>query len=431
MKLLQFTPDVLTSIYDSVNETCFDFGTTAVSKILFKSIFGPCVMFFLFIVYLCQLCVFSVTKKKSKLISVIKFKLVQSFILVILLSYQQIVAGAFTLVKCINIGNIDWLYVQGNIQCFTHWQKTIEIFIWLSIFPSFFVLSHVPYYVEMNQMSVPMFILVCLLPVPCLVIFHLTKAWNKFRMRYNVKNHSNIELNTMVNNKRPLDLEDRDVTKEEIGSNPSLNSTDTLDLSLIISDSDTDIANEYVTDLMTYYKTDSKQLPLAEEEEVTTDTDRCSKHSSEFDQDVVDSKAAITETLLKQYKTMKLFGISFNWLAIHKIYRMILVACNTYISHSIMKLCTMTSFLLGIMLLHYLLKPYKKRPANVTAAFSYVANCSIAIINLMKAVISEYGCQINCSDKSKILGYLDTGEQVLLVYVPIVAISVKRHYSPE
>ena len=422
VKVLQFTPDVLTSIYDSVTETCFDFGTTAVSKILFKSIFGPCVMFFLFIVYLCQLCVFSVTNKKSKLISVINFKLVQSFVLVILLSYQQIVTGAFTLVKCINIGNIDWLYVQGNIQCFTQWQTAIEIFIWLSRFPSFFVLSHVPYYMEMNQMSVQMFILVCLLPVPCLIIFHLTKAWNKFRMRYNVKNHSDIELNTMVNNKRPLELEDREVIKGEIGSNLSVNSTDTLDSSFTISDSDTDIANEYSTDLMTHDKTDSKQLPLAEEEEVTTDTDRCSKHSSELDQDVVDSKEAITETLLKHYKTMKLFGISFNWLAIHKVYRMILVACNTYISHSIMKLCTITSFLLAVMLLHYLLKPYKKTPANIMAAFSYVANSGIAMINLIKAVISEYGCQINCSDKSKILGYLDTGEQVLLVYVPIASV---------
>ena len=101
---------------------------------------------------------------------------------------------------------------------------------------------------------------------------------------------------------------------------------------------------------------------------------------------------------------------------------MILVACNTYISHSIMKLCTMTSFLFGIMLLHSLLKPYKKRPANITATLSYVANCGIAIINLIKAVMSEYGCQINCSDKSQILGYLDTGEQILLVYVPIASI---------
>ena len=139
VKLLQFTPDVLTNIYDSMTETCFDFGTTAVSKILFKSIFGPCVMLFLFVIYLCQSCVFSVRKKTSKLNSVIKYKLVQAFLLVILFSYQQIVTGAFTLVKCIDIEKINRLYDQGNIQCFTHWQTAIEIFIWANIFPSFFV----------------------------------------------------------------------------------------------------------------------------------------------------------------------------------------------------------------------------------------------------------------------------------------------------
>ena len=176
VKILQFTPDVLTNICDSMIETCFNIGTTAVSKILFKSVFGPCVMFFLFIVYLCQLCVFSVGKKTSKVSSVIKYKLVQSFLLVILFSYQQILTGAFTLVKCIDIENINRLYDQGKIQCFTHWQTAIEIFIWANIFPSFFVFSHVPYYVEANQMSVQMFILVCLLPVPGLMIFHLTNA---------------------------------------------------------------------------------------------------------------------------------------------------------------------------------------------------------------------------------------------------------------
>ena len=36
VKIIQFTPDVLASIYDSMTETCFTLGTTAVSKILFK-----------------------------------------------------------------------------------------------------------------------------------------------------------------------------------------------------------------------------------------------------------------------------------------------------------------------------------------------------------------------------------------------------------
>ena len=160
-------------------------------------------------------------------------------------------------------------------------------------------------------------------------------------------------------------------------------------------------------------------------EEIITDTDECRNKFTEVDskdEEFLDSKDAITENLLKHYKTLKLFGASFNWLAIHKIYRMILVACNTYISHSIMKLCTMISFLLGIILLHSLLRPYKQRPANVTAMFSYLANSGIAIINLIKAVLFEYGCQTNCSDKSKILQYLDTAEKTLLVYVPIASV---------
>ena len=284
-------------------------------------------------------------------------------------------------------------------------------------------------------MSVQMFILVCLFPIPGLMIFHLTNAWNKCRMRYYVQTHTDIELKTMLNSKRHLELEEREVSQEEInsmlsgvGSKLSLNSivcTDTLELSHTISDSDTDIANEYFTDLMPHFKTDCKKGTLAEQDDMTTDSDGSSKYSSELDskdQNDVDSKEAITETLLKHYKTMKLFGISFNWLAIHKIYRMILVACNTYISGSVVKLCTMTSFLIGIMLLHSFFKPYKNRPANVTAALSYVANCGIAIINLVKAGWSDYGCQINCTDKSKVLEYLETTEQILLVYVPITSV---------
>ena len=142
-------------------------------------------------------------------------------------------------------------------------------------------------------MSVQMFILVCLLPVPGLMIFHLPKVWNKFRMRYNVQNHSDIELNTIVNSKRHLELEEWEVSQEEIsstvsgvGSKLSLDSivcSDTVELSYIVSDSDTDIASEYSTDLKTHSKTDCKQLPLAEQEDITTDTDRSSKHSSELD----------------------------------------------------------------------------------------------------------------------------------------------------
>ena len=248
------------------------------------------------------------------------------------------------------------------------------------------------------------------------------------------------------------------------GVESKLSLSDTLGIVYVTSDSDIDIASQYSTDLLPHVKTDSEQGTLADikqsklreltetnsqedeetmietenkskmsteldskEQEIMTDSDKNRKHSSETDskdKDLVDSRDAIAETLLKHYKTMKLFGISFNWFAVHKIYRMILVACNvyTYISNSIMKLCTMTSSLLCILLLHYTLKPYKQETGNITAGISYIANCGIAMINLIKAVLDEYDCKINCSNKIKVVGYLDTGEKILLVYFRVASI---------
>ena len=121
VKILQFTPDVITSFIETVSDICFGLGKTAVSKIVFKSIFGPCTMAFLLVLYLCQACLSLFKGKKSRLSSVIKYKIIETFVLVVLLSYQQIVTGAFTLVKCIAIGGKNIMFVQGNIQCFTQW----------------------------------------------------------------------------------------------------------------------------------------------------------------------------------------------------------------------------------------------------------------------------------------------------------------------
>ena len=265
----------------------------------------------------------------------IKYKLVQSFLLVILFSYQQIVTWAFTLVKCINIGNVSSLYVQGNIQCFTQWQTAIEIFIWANIFPSFFILSHVPYYVEMNQMSVPMFILVCLIPVPGLMLFHVPRFWNKFKTMFHVQNESDIELNRIVEREKPLQLDQMKVNQEKISSRVTgLGSTLSLSDTLgIISNSDIDKSSELPTGILSHLKSDSERGTLADMkqskirvlteinpqedeqifteaetsskrsiEETITGTDQNSKYSSELvseDEVFVDSKDAITEILLQ------------------------------------------------------------------------------------------------------------------------------------
>ena len=71
---------------------------------------------------------------------------------------------------------------------------------------------------------------------------------------------------------------------------------------------------------------------------------------------------------------MKFFGIRFTWLGIHKLYRTILVACNTYITEPITKIYFMTLMLLIITVLNAVVKPYKKNAANSVAIVSYAAS---------------------------------------------------------
>ena len=48
VKILEFSPEVLVSIYMKTVDLCFKYGLTAVTKVLAKSVFGYCVMLFYF-----------------------------------------------------------------------------------------------------------------------------------------------------------------------------------------------------------------------------------------------------------------------------------------------------------------------------------------------------------------------------------------------
>ena len=419
VKILQFSPKIITSLYTTINNLCFSLGTTAVIKILFESFFGPCVMLFLFLIYLIEKVSGILKATKSKFRNVLKEKLVQTFVLVALLSYQQIVIGAFTLVKCIDIGNMKILYVQGDIQCFTQWQIVIEILICLSIIPFFFVLSSTPYYVQKKEMSVQMFILVCLFPIPGLLIFHLLRAC-KTRTNSNVLSFD-IELNIPSNESGSPPMSESGTSNNPLDENPmgfelskkSSMTCDTLGQFISMSVSDTDIGSEYSTDISPV-----SEIEFLNENKVC---DHLTEHDAES-KDLPDIRKGIIHSLLRHYKEMKLFGISFTWLGVHKIYRVVLVACNTYITDSIMMLSVMTGILLCVAFANSMVKPYKDHTANITASLSYLANCIIAVINLIKAVLSKYGCQINCSDVEDVVWYLDKAEEMLLIYVPIAAI---------
>ena len=135
------------------------------------------------------------------------------------------------------------------------------------------------------------------------------------------------------------------------------------------------------------------------------------------------SEIEILTTLLEHYRELNLFGVRFTWLCIHKLYRVALVACNTFITEPISCLCLMTLVLIIVTVGNTFIKPYNDSKANLTASLSYAANLCLAMLNLFKTGLVTFDCKSNCSFQATILWYFDLIENVLLSYIPCVVIA--------
>ena len=146
--------------------------------------------------------------------------------------------------------------------------------------------------------------------------------------------------------------------------------------------------------------------------------------SKRIEDELLDSGKEITKNMLNHYKTLKLFGFRFTWLAIHKMYRIALVACNTYLTDPLVRLLSMTILLIFIFAINSFIKPYKKNETNAISTLSYLLNTIIAIFNVCKAGLERFSCKTNCSSRSVFINHVQFLENALLVYVPIGIISL-------
>ena len=179
VKILKFSPDIVSNLYSHMENLCFGSGTTPVTKIIFKSMLGPCVMLFLLLTYSIQAVMSKYIFSHSSFWKSFKVCLVRAFLLSVLFSYQQLLVGAFTLIQCVAIYDKMVLFIQADIQCFTMWQHFIHVFLYINILPTFMVLSHASFYVAENKMSNNTFILTCLFPIPTIIIYHLGRYFKK------------------------------------------------------------------------------------------------------------------------------------------------------------------------------------------------------------------------------------------------------------
>ena len=156
-KILSFSPKFLTLTYSRVIHTCFSYAETPVSKILFEMFFGIYLVFIIWLLYLFVKLTSKFLKKTSNIWAKLKSCLLRAFLLGMLFSYQNLVMGAFTLVRCVDIANIKVLHIAGDVQCYNWWQYRVMCYIIFFIIPVFLALSHFPHYIKDKNMSVKIF----------------------------------------------------------------------------------------------------------------------------------------------------------------------------------------------------------------------------------------------------------------------------------
>ena len=186
-KILSFSPKILTLTYSKVIHTCFSYAETPVSKILFEMFFGLYLIFIIWLLYLILKLTSKFLKKTSNIWAKFKSCLLRAFLLGILFTYQNLVMGAFTLVRCVDIANIKVLHIEGDVQCYNWWQYLVMCYIIFFIIPVFLALSHFPHYIKDKYMSVKTFILSCLFPAPVIMYYVIKELRRKIHSLYRVK----------------------------------------------------------------------------------------------------------------------------------------------------------------------------------------------------------------------------------------------------
>ena len=320
---------------------------------------GPCIMAFLLLLYCIQAIMAKYIFSQSTFWKSFKVCLVRAFLLSVLFSYQQLLVAAFILIQCVEIFGKMVLFVQAEIQCFTMWQQLLQVFLYLNILPTFLVLSHASFYVAENKMSSNIFILTCLFPIPTIIIYHLAKCLHPAK------------------SEKPVDI--------EMKSLPSIVESNKNDTS---SDIDVIIELPAVDPQSVHLESDVESEGLADStitqfnsesfEKITENTSKI------IEGEFLDSGNEITKNMLDHYKTLKIFGFRFTWLAIHKMYRITLVACNTYLTDPLVRLLSMTILLLIIFAINSFIKPYKKKETNFIATLSYLLNTLIAMFSIVR-----------------------------------------------
>ena len=157
----------------ALGNLCIFPGLDMVSKLLYKMVFVPLLLFVLLLFYLGAFSRRATGKRNGTL-----FKILAALMLAILFSYQKLALSTFSLLHCVPVHNSLILFVNGSIQCYQTWQYVLFVYMAVSIVPFCVLLMFGPSLLKEGLISCKEFIVSSLIPLPFILTWPF-RLWTK------------------------------------------------------------------------------------------------------------------------------------------------------------------------------------------------------------------------------------------------------------
>ncbi len=159
--LFEFRLDVL----HLGKDICIFPGLNTVQKTVLKTLFMPLMWFTIIIIYEVASCL------KHNIGSKMSRRATNAFLLSIMFSFQKLAIAYFSLMHCTTILDLNVLTMQATTECYTYWQILLSVYIGVSIIPFGFYLMICTQYMKHSEISLRIFFLGCIFPLPVILYF--------------------------------------------------------------------------------------------------------------------------------------------------------------------------------------------------------------------------------------------------------------------
>ena len=156
-----------------VDNVCILPGLTASQKLLAKTLMVPFVLLNFVVVYSVYMCVQCVRNSRccgklprEQAQDTFTTRMATGFMLALLFMYQLLATTAFKLLNCVMVGEESVLFLEGTVTCYQTWQHGVVAYAICCTIPFCFVLMIGPGMLKDKRISVCLFFVACICPLP-------------------------------------------------------------------------------------------------------------------------------------------------------------------------------------------------------------------------------------------------------------------------